>query len=101
MSGVKQRADFKESLAAQDLAFHGQSSALVVGQENSLLSELLFQYSILSSQVIDRFLLLSIDPTGEDGEKQLPWREDEVHIVRREVEGWKSPTLGRSATVVN
>ena len=30
---------------------------------------------------IDRFLLLSIAPTGEDGEKQLPWREDEVHVV--------------------
>ena len=37
----KQRADFKESLAAEDLAFHGQASSLVVGQENSLLSELL------------------------------------------------------------
>ena len=63
--GRKQRADFKESLAAEDLAFYGQLSALFVGQRDSFLPELLFQRSILSSQVIDHFLLLSIDPSSE------------------------------------
>ena len=61
----EQRADFKEPLAAEYLAFDGQSPALAVVEQNAFLPELLFQYSILSSQVIDRFLLLSIDPRGE------------------------------------
>ena len=63
--GRKQRADFKESLAAEDLAFHGQLSALLVGQQDSFRAELFFQRSILSLQVIDHFLLLSIDPSSE------------------------------------
>ena len=60
-SGRKQRADFKESLAAEDLAIHGQLSALPVSQQDSFIPEWLFQRSKLSSEVIDHYLLLSMD----------------------------------------
>ena len=59
------------------------------------LPELRFQRSILSLQVIDHFLLLSIEPSREDGEKQLPWREDDIHVVPREVR--RVETLYREA----
>ena len=35
--------------------------------------------AILGTQVIDRFLLLAVDPAGQDGEEELPGLEDEVH----------------------
>ena len=67
--GREQCPNFQDSLVAEYLAFNGQTSALVVGHKDSLLSKLLFQYSILGSQVIDRFLLLSMDPPGEQREE--------------------------------
>ena len=62
------------------------------GRRNSFPSESLFQRSILSSQVIDRFRLLSVDPSDEYGEEPLPWREYEIHVDRQCVEGRKRST---------
>ena len=36
-------------------------------------------YLILSQKILDRVLLVSVDPTGQDQEQQLPGPEHEVH----------------------
>ncbi len=62
---------FKHFLAQQP-AFDGQSTSLVVGQENPLLAKFLLENLILGSKVIDHSLLLTIDPAGQDEEIELP-----------------------------
>ncbi len=48
-------------------------------QENATLAELFSQHLILSQQILDRFLLVSVDPTGQDEKQELPGLEHEVH----------------------
>ena len=74
----EQRTDFFESLAAEDLPFDCQSTALVAVQQYPLLAELLFENLVFCSQVLDHFLLLAIDPTSQDGEIELPGVKNEI-----------------------
>jgi hypothetical protein len=54
--------------APENLAFDGQSPALVVAKEDSLFPELLSEDPILRYEVLDSVLLFAIDPTREDQE---------------------------------
>ena len=62
----EQRSNLGERLAPNGLSFHSYSSALVIGQQDSLVAELLFQDSQLCFQTFDFLLLLAINPTGKD-----------------------------------
>ena len=77
--GSDDRGQLVEGFAAQRLALEGQASALVIIQENATLAELFSQHLILSQQILDRVLLMSVDPTGQDEKQELPGREHEVH----------------------
>ena len=68
----EQGSDLLELFAAKELAFDCQSTSLVIGQQDSLLAELLFKNGILGAKVLNDVLLLSIDPTGQDQNEQLP-----------------------------
>ncbi|MCA9123326.1 MAG: hypothetical protein H6822_08250 [Planctomycetaceae bacterium] len=57
----------------------GQTSPLVVVQENPLVTELFFQYSIFGTEVVESFLLLAIHPAGKDEETELPGLQNERH----------------------
>jgi hypothetical protein len=95
-----QGPDLSEQLAAEDFAFDGQASALVVVEQDPPLSKLLPEDLVLSTQIFDDLLLLPISPPGDDKEKELPRLEDDVH-------GWpdairsKSNSIGRSSAAVN
>ena len=69
-----------EHLAAEDLAFDGKPSALVIIKEYSFPSELLPEDAILSQEILDGVLLPAIDPAGQDQEQQLPWLELRFHV---------------------
>ncbi len=69
---------FVETLAAEHLAFDGQASTLIVVEQNPTLAELFSQHLILSQQILDRVLLVSIDPAGQNQEQQQPGFEHEV-----------------------
>ena len=58
----EQRAKLPQSFSAQDLAFDSQPSSLVVGQQDTLWDQLLFEYLNLRTKVLDHFLLLAIHP---------------------------------------
>ena len=59
--GCEQRANFFESLAAEDLAFDGQTTPLIVVEQDAIPAELLFEHLVLSPQVFDHVLLLAVD----------------------------------------
>ena len=61
--GREKRAHLGKSLSAKDLAFDCKASALVVIEENPSFSKLLFENLVLGPQILDDFLLLTIDPT--------------------------------------
>ena len=73
------RGQFVEGFAAERLALEGQAAALVIVQENATLAEFFSQHLILSQQILDRVLLVSVDPTGQDEKQELPGLEHEVH----------------------
>ena len=73
------RGQFVEGFAAERLALEGQAATLVIVQENATLAELFSQHLILSQQILDRVLLMSVDPTGQDEKQELPGLEHEVH----------------------
>ena len=65
--------------ASQHFAFDGQSTSLLIGQQDSFLAELLFENGVLGTKVLNDFLLLSIDPTGKNDQHQLPRLQNEFH----------------------
>ena len=75
----KQRADFIQSLATDRLALDRQAAPLVVTEQDAFLAELLFENCVLGSQILDHFLLLAIDPSGKDQDKQLPRLQNGFH----------------------
>ena len=70
--GRKQRVDFFEHLAVQELAFGRQSLPLVVLQQDAFLTGFLPEHLIFGTQVLDHELLLAIDPTGQNEGIELP-----------------------------
>jgi hypothetical protein len=74
-----QGADLGEKLAAKDLGFDGQASALIVVQEDASLAELLAEDLVFGAKILDDLLLLAIDPTGKEEKQKVPGLEDEVH----------------------
>ena len=52
---------------------------LVIGKQDSLVAEFLLEDPILSDQVTDQLLLLSISMACQDDEVEMPGLENEVH----------------------
>ncbi len=77
--GPDDLGQFAEAFSAQHLALDGQASTLVVVEQNAALAERFSEYLILSQKILDRVLLVSVDPTGQDQEQLLPGPEHEVH----------------------
>jgi hypothetical protein len=48
-------------------------------EENPGLAEFIFEDLVLGAELLDDFLLLAVDPAGQDGEEELPGLENEVH----------------------
>jgi hypothetical protein len=74
-----ERSDFGEGAAADSLAAHGESAALLVGQPKALPSELLLEDPVLLPEVVDDRVLLTRNPSGHGGYENLPWMEHGCH----------------------
>ena len=72
-------SDLLQQFMTQDFAFDRQSASLVVVQQDAFLPALLFEYLILSDEILNDLLLLAVGPTGKDNEDKLPGLEDEIH----------------------
>ena len=60
--GPDDSGQFVESFATEDLTLKGQTSTLVVVEQNPTLAELFSQHLILSQQILDRVLLVADTP---------------------------------------
>ena len=76
----EQSANLFEQLTTQDFTTDGKPASLIIVEQDSLLAQLFFQDLILDSQVVDRFLLLPIDPASENEKVQLPGLKNEIHV---------------------
>ena len=68
----EQGSDLGELFAAQEFSFDGQVAALVIGEQDSPFTELLYQDSALGFEIVDPSLLLSVAPIRNDQQEQLP-----------------------------
>jgi len=68
-----------EHLTAEDLAFEGQPTTLIISEDDPALAEFFFEDLVLGARIFNDFLLLTVAPAGQDGEQELPGLEDEVH----------------------
>ena len=75
----EQSADFIQQLSAEYLSLHGQSSPLIIVEQDSFLTELFLQNLVFSTQVFDDFLLLAVDPAGKVHDHQMPGLQYEIH----------------------
>ena len=61
------------------LAFRRKPTSLIVGQPEPPITELFLKYSNLLPQVLNRRLLMLVDPTSKDADEELPRLEDLGH----------------------
>jgi len=78
--GSKDSSDFPQRFTTQYLSLDGESSALIVGEQNPFSAKFFSEYLIFSLQIVNNILLLAIYPACQDEEEQLPWLQNEVHI---------------------
>jgi len=60
----------------QSLAPEGQTTALIIAEQDSLLAEFLAEHAVLFTKVLDRGLLLPIEPTGQRHQQEMPRLEN-------------------------
>src|SRR3954454_12465227 len=58
-----------------------QSTSLVVVESHSSISELLAQYPVLLTQVLNHLHLTLIHPTSQRDQHELDWIKDSRHLV--------------------
>ncbi|TNF80791.1 MAG: hypothetical protein EP299_02400 [Acidobacteria bacterium] len=73
------RGNLLQRSPAESLPLGREPPSLVVSEPESLSTELLLEDSILLAQVLDRRVLMLVDPACEDRDKELPWLEDLSH----------------------
>jgi len=82
---------------AQHLSFRRESTPLIVGQPKPFVSELFPQNSVFLSQVLDRYLLVLVDPTRENADEELPGLQDLGHPAILRPSGGRARLLLTSA----
>jgi len=73
-------SDLFKDLAAQDLAFDGEATALIIARAEALVAQLLAEDAVLLKEVLDEVALLAVDPGGEGDKEELEgWGEQDAH----------------------
>jgi hypothetical protein len=74
-----ERGNFGRGASPDRLAANREPTALIIGQPKSSRSKLLFEDSVLLSEVFDDRILLAADPASQGGSEDLPGLEDCGH----------------------
>ncbi len=77
--GGHEPGEIQQCLPADSLAGNGQPTSLVIREPDPVVAELFAQDTVLFPKEVDRSLLVTIDPTGECGEEDLPGLDDLCH----------------------
>ncbi len=80
-NGVRreQSAKLFESLATEDLALNRKTTPLIVVEQNAFPANLFLEYLIFGVEIFDNFLLMAIDPAGDNHQAKLPGLKNERH----------------------
>jgi hypothetical protein len=54
------------------LAFHGQTPALIIVEQNAFFAELFSKHTVLGAKILNYILLSMVHPTNQDQEQQPP-----------------------------
>jgi hypothetical protein len=79
VSGVTMPGDGREAPTAEDVAFHGQTASVVVGQLQSSTTVYRAEDAVLLEQVVNDGLLVSIEAAGEQQEEEGERARQRVH----------------------
>ncbi len=82
--GGQDSCSLGKQTTAEDLAFGCEATALVVGESEALLAELLLQDSVLFDSLVDDLGLMAVSPACEGGEKEL--KREEIGLNARNVQ---------------
>ncbi len=66
------RRHVAQDLSTERLAFHREPSSLVIGEAETLATELAFEDAVLLDEVIDDILLVAVEPSSDGDQKELP-----------------------------
>src|SRR5262245_58381863 len=77
--GCDDAGDRGEGTTAEDMAFHGETASLVVGQAQSLRAVHRAENAILLQQVVDDRLLVSIYPASEQQQTECERTRQRIH----------------------
>jgi hypothetical protein len=56
------------------MALHCEATPLLIGEANALVAEFLTQGTVLGLEILDDLELFLVDPTGENGQHEVPRR---------------------------
>jgi hypothetical protein len=74
---------------------------LVVAEQDAFFAEFLSEDPVFSQQVIDSFLLSTIDPTSKDQEQELPGLQHKLHMTPDGCVIMKNNSIRNQQRVVN
>ena len=94
------RGQFKQFLSSKHLALGSQQTPLIVGQQDSLVTQFLEKSIDLGILKLDNLLLLFVDPTTKGNEHEVPRLEQETHGIST-VEARKTHSIRRIAAEIN
>lgn len=77
--GSDERCDLRKRPPSDRLASHSQAASLVVGQAEPSATDLLLENSVLLAKIFDDRILLTADPAGQGGNKDLPGLKNGGH----------------------
>lgn len=78
--GSDDAGDGCEATATENLAFHSQTATLVVGETESSSTVHRAEDAVFIEQIVNDRLLLSIDPAGEQVQKEGERGRERVHV---------------------
>src|SRR6266542_1289528 len=73
------RRHLLKHVLTDNLALDGQTSSLVIIEQDAIFAEFLPEHAILGSKILDDLLLSMIDPAGQEQEQQLPGLQKGLH----------------------
>jgi hypothetical protein len=77
--------DLHKGTSAEFFGTNGKSTALIIGEAESAVTDLFAQSAVLLGQILDGAVLMFIEPTREAYDEERKWIEERGH-------GWSLPS---------
>jgi len=99
--GSDDASDLFEDLAAQDLFFDSEATALIIAQTETSIAHLLAEDTVLLQQIFDDISLLAVDPGGKRDEEELEGRGARCSWRGESACGLRNAGVNRTSSVAH